>query len=119
MRPIEPATVASTTPFRFRGFGSFDGRDVLMVEIAPTTSTPGGDGDAPRIATVNSLGNGGMQLVVIGGSTTTETDVEVSSDLVHWTRIARMPGSAEATVQMDDDAGQAPERFYRALRRVR
>jgi hypothetical protein len=113
------ATVASTTPFRFRGFGSFDGRDVLMVEIAPTTSTPGGDGDAPRIATVNSLGNGGMQLVVIGGSATTETDVEVSSDLVHWTRIARMPGSAEATVQMDDDAGQAPVRFYRALRRVR
>lgn len=113
------ATLVSTTLFRFRGFGSFDGRDVPLVEITPTTGTPGGDGEAPRIATVNSLGNGGMQLIVIGGSATTETDIEISTDLTHWTRIARTPGSADATVQMDDDAGQAPVRFYRAIRRVR
>ena len=113
------ATLVSTTAFRFRGFGSFDGRDVPVIEIAPAPGLPGGDGGDPRIALLAALGNGGMQMVVLGGSTTTETDLEISTDLVHWTRIARMPGSAEATVQMDDDADQAPVRFYRAIRRVR
>lgn len=113
------ATVVTTTPFKFRGLGSFDGRAVPVIEIPPAPGLPGSDGEDPRIAMLASLGNGGMQMVVLGGLTNTETDLEVSTDLVHWTRIARMPGSADATVQMDDDADQAPVRFYRAIRRVR
>lgn len=112
------AVVATLAPLKIRGMGSFDGMDTFLV-LVPVLPTTGADSDAPRIATLESLGNGGVQVVVIGGAAGAETDVEVSTDLVHWTRIGRMPVSANGSIQMDGDAGTAPVRFYRAVKTVK
>ena len=112
------ATVATSAVMKIRGIGSFDGADTFL-GLVPVLPTPGANSDAPRIATLESLGNGGVQVVVVGGAAGEETDVEVSTDLVRWTRIGRMPASANGSIQMDGDAGTAPVRFYRALKTVK
>lgn len=112
------AVVATPAPLKIRGMGSFDGTDTFLV-LVPVLPTTGANSDAPRIATLESLGNGGVQVVVVGGTAGAETDVEVSTDLVRWTRIGRMPVSPNGSIQMDGDAGTAPVRFYRALKTVK
>ncbi len=112
------AVVATPAPLKIRGVGSFDGSDTFLV-LVPVLPATGSNSDAPRIATLESLGNGGVQVVVVGGAAGAETDVEVSTDLVHWTRIGRMPVSPNGSIQMDGDAGTAPVRFYRAVKAVK
>lgn len=112
------ASVATSAVLKIRGIGSFDGNDAFLV-VVPALPTTGANADAPRIATVESLGNGGVQVVVVGGAAGDEADVEVSTDLVRWTRIGRLPASANGSIQMDGDAGTAPVRFYRAVKAVK
>jgi len=113
-------TLKAAGEFKMRVAGSFDGRDSIAAAIPQALVVPGGGSSAPRIATLESMDNGGVQLVVLGDATGTEMDVEVSTDLVRWVRIARGKASADAgaMVTVDGDAGDAPVRFYRAVPRT-
>lgn len=117
-RKLSARITTPTLPI-FRAVGSYDGRDVYAARVLPIIPTPGAD-PAPRIVTVESLGNGGVQIVVIDDSQDpgAESEIEVSTDLVRWTRIARLPAGAEAAASLDGDAGNSESRFYRAVRRV-
>jgi hypothetical protein len=112
-------TLKAAGEFKMRVAGSFDGRDGISATIPQAPVVPGVVGSVPRIATLESMDNGGVQLVVLGGAAGTEMDVEVSTDLVRWVRIARGTAAAEAgaMVTVDGDAGDTPVRFYRAVPR--
>jgi hypothetical protein len=112
-------TLKAAGEFKMRVAGSFDGRDGIAATIPQAPVVPGAVGSLPRIATLESMNNGGVQLVVLGGATGTEMDVEVSTDLVRWVRIARGSATPEAgtMVTVDGDAGDVPVRFYRAVPR--
>jgi hypothetical protein len=105
--------------FKMKVAGSFDGRDGMSATIPQAPVAPGSAALPPRIATLGSMDNGGVQLVVLGGAAGSEMDVEVSTDLVRWVRIARGAVAAEAgaMVTVDGDAGEVPVRFYRAVPR--
>lgn len=105
--------------FKMKVAGSFDGRDGMSATIPQAPLEPGSAAPPPRIATLESMDNGGVQLVVLGGAAGSEMDVEVSTDLVRWVRIARGATAAEAgaMVTVDGDAGEVPVRFYRAVPR--
>jgi Calx-beta domain len=113
-------TLKAAGEFKMRAAGSFDGRDGISATIPQAPVVPGAVGSVPRIATLESMDNGGVQLVVLGGAAGGEMDVEVSTDLVRWVRIARGTAAAEvgAMVTVDGDAGDTPVRFYRAVPRT-
>jgi len=113
-------TLKAAGEFKMRASGSFDGRDGISATIPQAPVQPGAVGSVPRIATLESMDNGGVQLVVLGGAVGGEMDVEVSTDLVRWVRIARGTAAADAgaMVTVDGDAGDAPVRFYRAVPRT-
>lgn len=113
-------TLKAAGEFKMRAAGSFDGRDGISATIPQAPVVPGAVGSVPRIATLESMDNGGVQLVVLGGAVGGEMDVEVSTDLVRWVRIARGTAAAEAgaMVTVDGDAGDTPVRFYRAVPRT-
>ncbi|MFM8360102.1 MAG: Ig-like domain-containing protein, partial [Verrucomicrobiota bacterium] len=113
-------TLKAAGEFKMKAAGSFDGRDGMSATIPQAPVVPGSEAPPPRIATLESMDNGGVQLVVLGGAAGSEMDVEVSTDLVRWVRIARgaVAAEAEAMVTVDGDAGDVPVRFYRAVPRT-
>ncbi|MHC1764869.1 MAG: Ig-like domain-containing protein [Verrucomicrobiia bacterium] len=63
-----------------------------------------------KIESVEVLAEGEVQLVLAAGKS--DADVWVSTDLLDWTLLARVPASQESRTVIDPDAAAYPHRFY-------
>lgn len=73
------------------------------------------DPNEPRIAPLRPSRDGHHELVVVGGGEGTLFDVEVSDDLVHWTRIVRGVLSLGSTLDLQAQTGGRLGQFYRLV----
>ncbi|MFZ9853952.1 MAG: Ig-like domain-containing protein [Limisphaerales bacterium] len=73
------------------------------------------DPNEPRIAPLRPSRDGHHELVVVGGGEGTLFDVEVSDDLVRWTRIVRGVLSLGSTLDLQAQTGGRLGQFYRLV----
>lgn len=81
--------------------------------IAPAKSIQ--DLGQPRIAPLRPSKDGHHELVVVSGGDGALFDVEVSDDMVHWTRAARGVLDLGSTVDLKDQVGGRLGQFYRLV----
>ncbi|MBM3881249.1 MAG: hypothetical protein FJ387_16250 [Verrucomicrobia bacterium] len=104
----------SPTPRSFAGLASFDGYDF---RIASRDEPKAGD-TRPQIVRLWPLADGSLQLTVVGELATPGYDVEVSTDLLHWTKTGECQPGNFSFVFADAAASGAGHRFYRVVRRA-
>ena len=107
------ATLTLPDSRKLSGLASFDGADIRVANFPPPPPLPGVVGSAARIAAVTQLDSGAIQLLVVDESAGAETDIEVSTDLVHWERVEQTRASGDTSVHVDSDADENVQRFYR------
>lgn len=94
------------------GAASFDGTGVSVHPAAAT------EGTGPRLVSLGATGDGAMQLVVEDDAFTAAAgyELEVSSDLQHWTRTGSFVNGPAAGFARDETPASHGPRFYRAVR---
>ena len=56
-------------------------------------------------------------MVLIGGTSGTQWDLEVSEDMVTWRRIGKLEITGASILQSDTDSAASRQRFYRVVPR--
>jgi hypothetical protein len=75
----------------------------------------GSEPDQPRIAPLRPSRDGRHELVMVGGDDGTPMDLEVSEDLVRWTRVARGVLNLGATMDVNTKTESRKGLFYRLV----
>ncbi|MBX3733879.1 MAG: hypothetical protein KF791_14970 [Verrucomicrobiae bacterium] len=96
-----------------RGMASFDGQSVPVRKRDPATNGEG----TPRLIGVDPLPDGSHQicLELPEVSEGVVHELQVSSDLRHWTPVGRYPSGAEAVFARDAVSDDGDVRFYQAV----
>ncbi|MCW5558393.1 MAG: hypothetical protein KIT22_11255, partial [Verrucomicrobiae bacterium] len=96
-----------------RGVASFDGQSVA---IRAAARKPGGIG--PRLIGVDALHDGSRLVILESGEASHGSyELQVSSDLTHWSPVGNFTVGGLAGFIRDAGAGNSNARFYRAVKR--
>ncbi len=99
------------------GVASFDGDRQRISSTSTKASTPGSPSPAPRLTALQNSPLGDAQMVLIGGTSGTQWDLEVSEDMVTWRRIGKLEITGASILQSDTDSAASRQRFYRVVPR--
>ena len=113
------ASVSKANPQEVSGWGSFDGVDLKMLTLGSKSNAEGPAANAPRLTAIPASAQGDARLVLLGATTGSAMDLEVSEDMVQWRRIGTMLGNRESQLQVDTDSRASTQRFYRVIPRKR
>ena len=94
------------------GTASFDGSSVPVLALGPGNST------GPRLVSVGATDDGAMQVVVEDDTMSAGTayELEVSTDLQHWSKAGAFVNGNAAGFARDEVPAVTGPRFYRAVR---
>ncbi len=109
------ATVTVPDARDLSGLASFDGADIRIPQVPPPPPLPGASLPSARIASVIPLESGAVQLTVVDESSTGDTAIEVSTDLLKWERVEQVQASGDTSTHVDSDADENFRRFYRLV----